>query len=528
MHRHFMAAAVVFVLLIQAGCGGTGELGRVGDQPVTSEEFLEVFNGLPAEEQVGVLEPGGRMTLMERIVRKKLLLLAWAEDPSVSEGYEDLYRISFLSDSMFRRIAEGFDPQAYTDSLAGCGYSSFTLRAVLLDDSAEAASLAERWNGGNYDNSVPSVSAPWSDRSGTSYRTMTGTIDRLTWNFTPLLSLETGKAQVLPMYGEWCVAELELVEGEWTPDESAAVAGMMNAVSSITGEMILSSGIQALAGNCAISGASLVPSGAGDSTPVAVLDGDTLTVEDILTEMRLVEPGNFFGGVPEELQMFSAPELAISPEISLWFHVKSVAQRHALCEMAAERGVVLEDGALDYARAESVVRERVLRASIPDSAGVASWFLENSDRFMLPERRSVLLGYTDSLSAAAMPIPGSIAGINGLQTVTDSSGNMIPTPLQVQESFGPVLGTAIFEAEEGVLTGPVFLEGELAGWFEVVEVEPPGVADLEEIYPVAAAAAAGDCFQQGFEGLIENLSSTYPVRIDTAAVTEIDLWGSVQ
>ena len=54
------------------------------------------------------------------------------------------------------------------------------------------------------------------------------------------------------------------------------------------------------------------------------------------------------------------------------------------------------------------------------------------------------------------------------------------------------------------------------------------MADLYEVFPVAATAAAGDLFQQGFEELIEDLKSTYPVEIDTQAVTEIDLWGSVQ
>lgn len=514
-------------LLLLAGCGSSNELGSVGEQPVTRDEYLAVFNALPAEEQVEVLEPGGRMTLMERIVRKKLLMLAWAEDPAVSNGWEEMYQISFLSDSMLQRIAVEYDSQGYIDFLSSSGYSGFSLRTVLLDDSSQAVSVAELWNAGDFDNSVPSVTAPWSDRTGSSYRTMAGPMHRLTENFEPFLTMEMGRAHVVPMYGEWCVCILELTPGPWTPDESAAAVGLMNLVGSLTGEVVLSKGIEALSNNCSLSGTVLVPTGSGDDTPAVILGTDTLTVNRILGMMQMAQAQNFFGGVPEELAFFSPPQFSISPEVTLWFYTKSVAQHIALRNMAMESGISLQEGALDYARAESVVRERVLYQAIPDSSEVAVWFAANSSEFILPERRSVLLGYTDSLSAAASGSYEAMEDIPGLQTMTDSSGNIVTTPLQVEESFGPVLGPEIFSAEPDVLTGPVFLEGELAGWFKVVEVEPSGVADLEEVFPVAATAAAGAIFQQGFEDLIGELRSSYPVKIDTASVLEVDLWGSV-
>lgn len=517
----------MFLLLYASGCGGGSDLGSVGDLPVTREEFLEVFNGLPSQEQVEVLEPGGRMALMERIVRKKLLLQAWAEDTSVSHGWEELYRISFLSDSAFRRIASSFDVQAYMDSLAGCGYSSFRLRVVLLDDSLQADELKDSWNAGIFDNSIPSVSAPWSDRSGTSYRLMEGPVHRLTDNFSPLIALESGSAQVLPMYGEWCVCILELTEGQWTQDESAPAKGIMDHISALTTDVVLSRGIQKLADNCSLSGTVLVPSGEGDNTAVVLLGEDTLTVSDILSLMRMASPENFFGGVPQELSLFSPPELIISPETTLWYYVKAIGQRYALRDMAIESGIILQENALDFSRAESVVRERLLKDALLDSAGVAQWYGENSSRFMFPERRSVLLGYTDSLMALEAEIPSRISDFTGMETIVDSTGSLVPTPLQVQESFGPILGPAIFASEEGVLSGPVFLGGELAGFFEVVDVEPPGAADLQEVFSLAASAAAEDRFQEGFEDLIDNLRSSYPVEIDTTAVTEIDLWGSV-
>jgi hypothetical protein len=260
---------------------------------------------------------------------------------------------------------------------------------------------------------------------------------------------------------------------------------------------------------------------------VVLLGEDTLTVSDILSLMRMASPENFFGGVPQELSLFSPPELIISPETTLWYYVKAIGQRYALRDMAIESGIILQENALDFSRAESVVRERLLKDALLDSAGVAQWYGENSSRFMFPERRSVLLGYTDSLMALEAEIPSRISDFTGMETIVDSTGSLVPTPLQVQESFGPILGPAIFASEEGVLSGPVFLGGELAGFFEVVDVEPPGAADLQEVFSLAASAAAEDRFKEGFEDLIDNLRSSYPVEIDTTAVTEIDLWGSV-
>lgn len=527
MRRMLMSFATAIALFALSGCGGDQDLGSVGGRPLTREEFFNVFNGLPASEQVDVLEPGGRMDLMEKIVRKNLLLLAWEEDPSISSGIEELYTMSFLSDSIFRRIASEYDPALYTDSLASCGYSGFQLRTVLLDDSTEAAALAELWSEGDFDNSPPSVSAPWSTAGGGSYRTLGGSLHRFIPSFEPLLSLEQGTVHVLPMHGEWSVCILELIPGQWTPDDNAASAGLIVHLSRASGEEVFSRGVEILADNVVPSDTVLIPSGEGDSTPIFYAGTDTVTVAEVLDMMRAASPENFFAGVPEELGFFAPPRVSISPEMTLWFYTRTLAQRYSMWKMAVEAGIELEDGTLDYPRAESVVRERAFRNAIPDSAGVADWFEANSDMYVLPERRSVLLGYTDSLTAVSISSPAEFEDIPGLQTILDSTGVMMPTPPQVQESFGQILGQEIFQAEPGILHGPVYLDGELAAWFEVVRVEPPGVPDLQEIFTVVAAAAAMEMFEEGFEDLIRDLRTEYPVEIDTAAVVEIDLWGSV-
>jgi len=528
MLRTFSISVIMLLAVLISGCGRVDELGSVNGKPITIDEYLAVFNGLPAAEQVGVLEPGGRIQLMERIVRKKLILEAWAEDPSTSQNWEQLYSVAFLSDSLFRQIAGEFDYQSYIDSLISCGYSGFSLRVVLLDDSSSAAELAALWNAGNFDDSQPSLSAPWSGSDGSSYRSLAGPVHRISLNFEPLLSMQPGTAHVLPMYGEWCVCLLDLTVGDWVIDETAAGTGLLNHVYASTGEIMLSKGISSLAGNCSLEGTTLVASGSGDGTPVVLLGEDTLTTADILQIMTMMEPRNFAEGIPDELSAFGLPEIAVSPEITLWFYVKSLAQSYALADAARGQGIQVSEGVLSYARAESLVRDRVMSGADLDSTGVADWFSENSQEFMLPERRSVLMGYTDSLSAASSVSVEDFGELSNIRTIINEDGEMVPTPAQVMEAFGPDLGPAIFASDSGVFTGPVYLPGELAGWFKVVEIVPPGPASLEEVYPVAASSAAMESFAERFEGLIGELRNSYPVTVDTEAVEKIDLWGSTQ
>jgi len=526
--RTLLYAVAAVTMLVVLSCGNSGELGSVNGSAVTIDEYLSVFNSLPADMQVAVLEPGGRMELMTRIVLKKLLLAAWEEDPSVSEGWEDLYRVSMLSDSVFNRIGMQFDFQAYTDSIASCGYSGFTLQVVLVDDSSSASAIAAQWNSGSFDVPVQSMIAPWSLADGSSYRSFNGSVQHITNAFLPLLTMEYGVAHVIPKYGEWCVGLLNLTEGDCLADDTAPGIGLLAAVASATPHVVLSKGISSLADNCTISDNRMVPSGAGTQEPVVLLEEDTLTVADILGIMTKADPANYPGEVSEEIAVFSSPGVFAGAEVTLWFYVESIAQRYCLAELAEQQGIVLPENALDYARAESVVRARVLESSTPDSAGVAEWFENNIDSFLVPERRSVLLGYTDSTVTVGY---GAVSGFDDLpdcQTVVNQNGGFVPTPPQVEQAFGEVLGAEIFAADSGVFTGPVDLDEELSGWFEVIEIVPPETASLEDIYLQVELMAASTLFSSGFNSLMEELYAQYSATIDTSAVENIDLWGGTR
>ncbi len=517
----------IFIMLISSSCGNSGDLGMVNGDPVTQEEYLTVFNNLPADMQVSILEPGGRLELMNRLVMKKTLLTAWQDNPEVSQGWEELYSVSMLSDSMLNRLGGNFDQQAYVDSMTECGYAGFNLRVTLLDDSVSAVEMAENWNSGNFEASELSLSAPWSLADGSSYRTFTGPVHRITTSFLPLLDLETGVSHVLPMYGEWAVCLLNLTPGEWVPADEVISLGFMSTIAKVTPHTILSKGITELAANCVISGTRIVPSGSGNQEVIVLFANDTLTVSDILDIMEKADSVNFPGELPVELESFAAPEVFSTTEVALWFYVKAIAQEYSLAALATSEGITLADNALDFARAESVIRSRVLEHSFPDSSAVVAWYEQNSELFLIPERRSVLLGYTDVSTAISLDSTTvfDFDDVPGCQTVLTETGEMLATPPQIQQAFGQQLGSAIFSAEPGIFTGPIMVDEELAAWFEVVEVISPEIASLDDVFLHAQQLTASSMFSSGFESLIDELFVTYSVEIDTAAVVEIDLWG---
>jgi hypothetical protein len=521
-------AIVTAFMLFAVSCGKPGELGSVNGTPITTVEYLTVFNGLPADQQVSVLEPGGRMGLMNKIVMKRALLAAWREDPSVSDGWEQLYTVSMLSDSMYNRLGAAYNYQGYLDSLASCGCSGFSLRFVLLDDSVEAENMSLKWNTGNFDTSVPSLSAPWSLADGSSYSRLGGSVQHISRVFLPALEMETGVAHVLPMYGEWCVCILDLTQGDWQPDDAAAGIGFMRFVFSAAPYTVLSKGISALADNCTVTGDRVIPAGNGTADPVVLIGEDTLTVEDILNVMTMAAPENFPGEVPSEIAMLSPPEVVSTREITMWSYTDALAQKYSLADKAVEQGITIPENALDFARAESVVRARVLTNSTPDSAGVASWYEDNTDLFVVPERRSVFLGYTDSTVTIDPDTVSGFIDLPDCQTIIGEDGSVAPTPLQIEQVFGGILGPVVFAADSGVFTGPVDLNGELAAWFEVVEIVPAEVARLEDVYSLAESMIVSALFSSGFNALMEELYEQYSVTVDTAAVVDIDLWGGTQ
>lgn len=524
----YALSAVTILLLITSSCGSSGDLGTVAGVPVTTDEYLSVFNGLPAAMQVSVLEPGGRLELMNRIVMKRLLLTAWGEDVSVSAGWEDLYRISMLADSMFNRIGFAFDQHSYIDSMTVCGFSEFSLRVVLLDDSTSAAEMALQWNNNDFEASVVSVSAPWSLVDGSSYRAFSGSVQRISSSFLPLLTMTQDVAHVLPMYGEWCVCLLNLTEGDWISDDGATSLGFMSAIANEAPYTVLSSGITILSDNCTVSGTRIVPMGDGNQEPLILFGENVLTVADVLDIMKMADPINFPGEVSLEIAVFSPSEILVNPETTLWFYVEKIAQKYALFSLAEETGITLPENALDFSRAESVIRTRVLEASIPDSAGVAAWFEQNSEVFLIPERRSVLLCYTPQSTMNDSITVSDFDELEECQTIVDQNGDMVPTPPQVEQAFGSVLGPAIFAADSGVFSGPFQTDEELVAWFKVVEIVPAETALLEDIYPQVEMIAASVMFSSEYDNLIDDLYTGYSVTIDTAAVAEIDLWGGSQ
>ncbi len=68
-------------------------------------------------------------------------------------------------------------------------------------------------------------------------------------------------------------------------------------------------------------------------------------------------------------------------------------------------------------------------ASKPDSVEVEEWYNENSELFSIPQRRSVLLAYTNSTLSGTADSYTAFSELISAQTVLDSDGNLVPKPL---------------------------------------------------------------------------------------------------
>ncbi len=512
MVRYALVAAFA---LIVVSCGGSGDtLATVGGEPVTVDDFLEAFQGLPPGRQVAVLEPGGRMALVQSIVTKRLLERASEMSPAADEAFwVDIYSDAWLSDSLIRSMAMESDPR---ETLAGLDPSVYMLAVALLSDSALAVETAAAWNAGHPFDPGGTLLAPWSVGSGTSFRLMSGPVWRFPAGLASLLSADS--AAVIPLYGAWAVGMSRRTETIAEPDYDASMSIFGQELERAAGVELSARAVNAFLG-------SPVP-GLSEGEPLASWPGGSLT-PDFLGKL-LTEVGRFSfpDSVPGELASFASFTPAADAASRVWFLVMSASRTMALADLARSRGASVPSRVGDYARIEALVRERAVRPACPDSSEVRAFYDANPGLYSLPERRSVLLGYVeDSLLADLEGVTG-FEDIHRFHTMVDSAGVPIPTPMQPEEAFAPELGEPIFQARPGEFCGPVIVGEGIAAYFKVVETAPPDTLPLADIYGAVEDRLFRVTFDSLFASLVDSLTGELGVEVDTAAVERVDPWAA--
>lgn len=531
--RSYFAWAALTALWLVSSCGGRrGVLAEVGDSEITRDDFVKAFCMLAPAEQVRVLEPGGRVALLDRLVTKKILEMSLAcEDTTGASFWTALYEDAWLADRWRQTAFSAFRDTAETDADALTRQAR--LRIVLVPDSAAAARCASEW--GSADWSPPSVTslAPWS-AGGSSYRVLEGPLFALPPDLAGvLLPLEGSGPSVFPMYGAWAAAELNLGEQltESLPPGAADMLAFESLLRRESGIRPSSPAIEALSRTMTVGEDgryTLPPPEPGDAGGVLVeWNGGSIDAAGVALLFREVRPSAFFDGVPPELQSLAAPPPGpAGPGVDLWFYLVGLAQRRWEAGMGRASGLDPDTSEVAaMARVEHMLRRNVLETlTPPDSSSVMSFFERHRDDLQVPERRSVLIAYVPS------EIADSLGAADGFEEVAGwapagPDGSPLPTPPQPPEAFGS-LAEAVFSASEGVVTGPVPASVEnLSAYFEVVSVVPAGTADPAEIWPLLEGWAGREALVESYRAYISELRSHFSVDIDSSAVESVDPWG---
>jgi len=506
--------SIFFFLTVLVSCGGSPDrLGTVAGQDITVDDFLKTFNDLPPDRQVAVLEPGGRLDLMHGMVSKRLLLAACDLIPAEDTGFwVDLYETAWLSDSVTRSLAMAFDPGPV---LAGLDSTVYSIHVVLLEDSSTAFQVAAAWRTSVPSDPGGSLLAPWSGGSGTSYRTMSGP----PWQFTSAFRqlLDNGDVQVLPRYGAWLVGLSVPTDSLALPDQNSGMSLFGWEVERVAGVTVNAPVLNSFA---------LHQSNADPEAVLASWNGGRLTTSEMAQILERVSYRSFPDGAPPELSAFDRQASSADPVTSLWFSVLSTSRSMSLACIARSQGAGVPRSTTDYARIEALVRERVIDPAMPDSSQVAGFYADAPERYSVPERRSVLLAYVEQDRVPQLQSALDFPDLGEFSSMTDSSGNLIPTPLQPMEAFGEVLGERIFAAPLWTFQGPVESGRELAAYFRVVAIAPPDTLQLETVYELAELDLFRSRFEPFFTEFMDSLTLELGVEIDTAAVERVDPWAA--
>ena len=533
------------VLALSLSCAGGDEevLARIGDEMnITSEDFQEAFDNLDPQFQVRVLDPGGKLSLVQRLVDKALLELEVERRDLASDEravwWQELYETSFLSELWLDSFDSGFPVLVTEDSSWVHLFSErIDLVVAMAPDSAAALQLAELWEAGAPAALDDAPLAPWNDETSCLGR-FTGTAADVPPELYVAFGESNGEIRVSSLYGLYAVGIMTRFTLDSPPDleldqgtagllyvralrDSAAIAPLSAPIGELSERLVVTrDGMYAF-----------------DSTspPVdedAVLceyRGGVITAGDVVRLVDRITPRAFIGSTPEEMTALAPPAPSpLGPGPDLWFYVHRLAQVSAQAEAARAAG--LTDG-LDQARRLALVEELLRREVVepndePDSARVLAYYEENRDLFYMPERRSILLAYVPADSLDAMGAPRSFADVSRFSP-RDDNGDPIPTPLQVRPSFGP-LGDAVFSAGEGEFAGPFGDEGEgIQAFMQVLEIAEEGYLEPDEIWDSLTQTARQHFIVDGLEAFLEELADGYGVEIDSIAVNRVDPWSQV-
>lgn len=521
-------------VVLAAGCGSKPDvLATVGDRQITEQDFEQAFQRLSPSEQVEVLSPGGRLSLVERLVDKDLLEQA-AERMGApgSEWWVSLYQDAALSASWTEQrfsayMQENPDMEDFIDLSR-----TFSLEVILLPDSMGAVHALDAWGSPDFPAGMPMALAPWS-MGGSSYRRMDGYLWQFPADIEEAFSGHAGTGPfIAPLYGVWAVAELETGQEallDSVPPE-VAVSAFQKVLKSELALDPRSTAIEALARRLSVEGGQYGmtdTSGIDRSEVLAFYAGGQVTAGDMVDLATRTGRWRFFGNPPAELSAFLPPDQSgAGAGIDLWYYVSSVAQTRWAADRARSEGVpdsILAPVAA-MASVEHLLRLNVLDAvEAPDSAEVMAWYDSNGASYMIPERRSALLAYIPEEAADSIGTPDSFDELSSW-TFVDESGSPAPTEPQPAEAFGAI-ADAVFSQSPGVVCGPLEMGVEGArAYFQVVEILPEQQAEPAEIWGILSDDCRAVRIQETFDAFMEELAADMGVEIDTSAVENVDPW----
>ncbi|MCD4700369.1 MAG: hypothetical protein K8S24_00790 [Candidatus Aegiribacteria sp.] len=522
-----------------ASCGGENNpvLARGNGIEVTDNDFMNEFNRLIPEDQVGVLEPGGRLSLVNRLVNRAIFLseVERTEIDGIEdwlEVSEDLWLARQWLEQELQSIHEAGMDTNWIDSIISIEVS---MSVVLLTDSISAAAVMEDWNSnGPSEPDIEMATAPWST-GGSSYLSFHGDNLRLysgNVSFAEDVGEYAGEGIIMmPSFGVWAVVRIDTLHYDSFEYSIPLTARsyVSTKLSRIRNVTVLSRGIDELNGHLELTDQEYSFRPGEDFDPdliVVEYTGGVVTAGEIVKIAGLVRDESFFRGIPDEFFPYAMFRPMLDQEIDLWIYAEDIAEIKRQADLAREEGIIWPVTEAELTSTEHLLRKNVFEIStVVDTLEVIEYYNNNRAMYRIPELRSILIAYVPSEWMPACEIE-SFDDLEVYYIHADSAANPIPTnpyPLEMYDGFG----MEVFEADSGVFTGPVECEGgDVSVFFEVVEIIPEGEENPMLILPLLMKDYRTVMVTRRLESYLLELWDSYSIEIDSSAVKMVDPWDS--